>query len=83
MCGIAGYAGLDNPALLREMCDSIAHRGPDDEGVYAAPGVGLARNHAAAAKLDVVGMGGEREHGRGVRRGSRSRLHRSVRWDRG
>ena len=42
MCGITGFAGMDDEALLHDMCASLAHRGPDDAGVYSAPGVGLA-----------------------------------------
>jgi asparagine synthase (glutamine-hydrolysing) len=45
MCGIAGIVSLGaKPVLLgevRRMCAAIAHRGPDDEGFYIAPGVGL------------------------------------------
>jgi asparagine synthase (glutamine-hydrolysing) len=53
MCGIAGYAevspvtepGSDHlageRALVGRMCGVIRHRGPDDEGVHVAPGVGL------------------------------------------
>lgn len=45
MCGIAGMLSFgDKPVTLEEvrrMCDAIAHRGPDDEGFYIAPGVGL------------------------------------------
>jgi asparagine synthase (glutamine-hydrolysing) len=37
MCGIAGAVALDGgapiaPSTLKAMCDTIAHRGPDDEG---------------------------------------------------
>lgn len=38
MCGIVGYLNLDgspvdpNERIIREMCDSIEHRGPDEEG---------------------------------------------------
>lgn len=56
MCGIAGYvegkndhAGWNAPggesarahALVRQMCEAIRHRGPDDEGIHVEPGVGL------------------------------------------
>ena len=35
MCGVAGIAGGDpQRQLVREMCDLIAHRGPDDSGIY-------------------------------------------------
>lgn len=46
MCGICGIAYKDprQPAdqtILRKMTDVLAHRGPDGEGYYAAPGIGL------------------------------------------
>ena len=44
MCGIAGWVGdVDaDEAILRQMCDAIRHRGPDDEGYWIEPGrVGL------------------------------------------
>jgi asparagine synthase (glutamine-hydrolysing) len=53
MCGIAGFADslirLEEAAdrhaadvrLVGAMCGVIRHRGPDDEGVLVAPGVGL------------------------------------------
>jgi asparagine synthase (glutamine-hydrolysing) len=34
MCGIAGFLGAPDPQLLRRMCDSLVHRGPDDSGYY-------------------------------------------------
>jgi asparagine synthase (glutamine-hydrolysing) len=37
MCGICGKVSLDrgvDEALMRRMCGVLAHRGPDDEGVY-------------------------------------------------
>lgn len=45
MCGIAGIANSsgETPQLasIQRMCDAIIHRGPDDEGTYVAPYVGL------------------------------------------
>jgi asparagine synthetase B (glutamine-hydrolysing) len=40
MCSIAGKIYFDREipvqeSLIREMCDTIVHRGPDDSGVYA------------------------------------------------
>ncbi len=45
MCGICGVATSDGASvdeqLLLNMTRSIQHRGPDDEGTYHYPGVGL------------------------------------------
>ena len=46
MCGICGKLNFDressvSPALVRAMADSIAHRGPDDEGYYVSGPLGL------------------------------------------
>jgi asparagine synthase (glutamine-hydrolysing) len=45
MCGIAGiFSPGGKPVFeheVRDMCSAIVHRGPDDEGVYLAAGVGL------------------------------------------
>ena len=46
MCGICGKLLFDpgasvSPGLLRTMADTLRHRGPDDEGFYAAGPVGL------------------------------------------
>ncbi|HSL68848.1 MAG TPA: asparagine synthase (glutamine-hydrolyzing) [Longimicrobiales bacterium] len=58
MCGIAGVAAFDvrrplDPAALAPMLACIAHRGPDDEGTYAAPGVVL--GHRRLSVIDVAG----------------------------
>lgn len=56
MCGICGYAlpGHTPPeSLLRDMCVPLARRGPDAEGVYCAPGIGL--GHRRLTVLDTVG----------------------------
>src|SRR5215470_4602893 len=45
MCGIAGIVRVDGRPVLegeiRAMCGAMAHRGPDEEGVYLGEGVGL------------------------------------------
>lgn len=46
MCGIAGIYHLSGEqpverALLQTMVDSFAYRGPDDDGFYQEPGLGL------------------------------------------
>jgi asparagine synthase (glutamine-hydrolysing) len=46
MCGICGIfepgreTAID-PTRIKAMADTIRHRGPDDEGCYTAPGIGL------------------------------------------
>jgi len=57
MCGIAGifdfrgYSEVDR-ALVRRMTDILAHRGPDGDGFYYAPGIGL--GHRRLAIVDLV-----------------------------
>jgi asparagine synthase (glutamine-hydrolysing) len=45
MCGICGVIGIENPnvaePLVRRMMARLVHRGPDEEGVLAAPGAVL------------------------------------------
>lgn len=58
MCGIAGIFHLEtpkpvDPARLERMCDAIAHRGPDGQGVWTAPGVGL--GHRRLSIIDIEG----------------------------
>jgi asparagine synthase (glutamine-hydrolysing) len=57
MCGIAGYSGRFDPALLRAMADRIAHRGPDDEGFWsdATNAVGLAHRRLSIIDLSPRG----------------------------
>ncbi len=58
MCGIAGIFHLGtpkpvDPARVTKMCDAMAHRGPDGDGVWTAPGVGL--GHRRLSIIDVAG----------------------------
>jgi asparagine synthase (glutamine-hydrolysing) len=46
MCGITGIYEYKRrievpPVLIHKMNETIVHRGPDDEGIYTAPGIGL------------------------------------------
>jgi asparagine synthase (glutamine-hydrolysing) len=45
VCGIAGIVSLNGSPVefddVRAMCGTLVHRGPDDEGIYTTPGVGL------------------------------------------
>ena len=57
MCGIAGIFHYENPdrladlLILKAMTRSLAHRGPDGEGVWRRPGVGL--GHRRLAIIDL------------------------------
>ena len=58
MCGICGKVNVGRngapvePALIRAMMDTIRHRGPDDDGIYVAPGVGLGH-----LRLSIIDLG--------------------------
>lgn len=57
MCGIAGIVS-PRPAekdTLRRMAGVLAHRGPDDEGVYLGDGCGLAHRRLAILDLSPAG----------------------------
>src|SRR5438094_4869690 len=45
MCGIAGIVSADgggvDSAAIHRMCQTIVHRGPDDEGILVRDGAGL------------------------------------------
>ncbi|QDK32931.1 XrtA/PEP-CTERM system amidotransferase [Sphingomonas sp. IC081] len=58
MCGIAGIYHLEtpkpvDPARVEAMCDAIAHRGPDGQGIWTAPGVAL--GHRRLSIIDLEG----------------------------
>jgi len=58
MCGICGKVKFDRESpvsgtLLKAMADSIAHRGPDDEGFYISGQVGL-----GFRRLSIIDLAG-------------------------
>ena len=58
MCGICGVFEPERTtaidcAVLKAMSDAIVHRGPDDEGHYCAPGIGL-----AFRRLSIIDLSG-------------------------
>lgn len=58
MCGIAGIIDFINPideALLHRMNSRMAHRGPDDSGVYKYQTVGLAHHRLSILDLSRNG----------------------------
>ncbi len=56
MCGIVGIIGSQaNGATARLMAHRLAHRGPDGEGLWTAPGVALAHRRLAIQDLSEFG----------------------------
>jgi asparagine synthase (glutamine-hydrolysing) len=58
MCGIAGIVTWEKgrrvtSPLIHQMCQTLVHRGPDDEGIYAEGGVGLGMRRLSI--IDVAG----------------------------
>jgi asparagine synthase (glutamine-hydrolysing) len=58
MCGICGIVNFDtsepvNPAVVRSMTHSLAHRGPDDAGFFIEQNAGLGHR-----RLSIIDLGG-------------------------
>jgi asparagine synthase (glutamine-hydrolysing) len=58
MCGIAGIVASEpgarqDPETVRQMCDAIVHRGPDDQGFYVHDGVAL-----GIRRLSIIDLSG-------------------------
>lgn len=60
MCGIAGYWGAGDEAVLSKMTDSLAHRGPNDRGIFVSGQLGL--GHRRLSILDVSLSGHQPMH---------------------
>ena len=61
MCGIAGIFDLQSERLidrdaLHRMTDALVHRGPDEEGFFEAPGIGLGHR-----RLAIIDRGGGKQ----------------------
>ena len=66
MCGIAGIISL-NPTLvstdrLKAMTNSIAHRGPDGEGIWFNENKTVGFGHRRLAIIDLSEMGQQPMH---------------------
>lgn len=62
MCGICGIAGElakggDATRRAEKMMKKLAHRGPDDEGLFADPEAGILLGHRRLAILDLSAAG--------------------------
>ncbi len=61
MCGIAGKIKFNNqivePEDLYQMTAAIAHRGPDDEGIWISPDKKVGLGHRRLAIIDLTSAG--------------------------
>ncbi|MFL6862651.1 MAG: asparagine synthase (glutamine-hydrolyzing), partial [Allosphingosinicella sp.] len=59
MCGIAGLLSRDavTPQLVRRLTRPIAHRGPDDEGVWIDVEAGIGLGHRRLSIIDLSPLG--------------------------
>ena len=55
MCGIAGFVGAGDGAVLRRMTDRLSHRGPDAEGFFEKPDAGVFLGHRRLSIIDLAG----------------------------
>jgi asparagine synthase (glutamine-hydrolysing) len=58
MCGIAGIVGARRDgeiteAVIHRMCETIVHRGPDEEGIFVKDGAGLGMR-----RLSIIDLSG-------------------------
>jgi asparagine synthase (glutamine-hydrolysing) len=64
MCGIAGILNFNqqqvSPQILRSMGNAIAHRGPDDSGIWSNDSVGFA--HQRLSIIDTSAAGSQPMH---------------------
>lgn len=57
MCGIIGYSGSFDPARLSDALRAIAHRGPDDSGVFVDDRAEVGMGHARLSIIDPSPLG--------------------------
>ena len=67
MCGIAGVVDFDGRPVREEqilaMCGALTHRGPDGQGLYLAPGVGLGMRRLSIIDLKTGAQPVQNEDG--------------------
>ena len=61
MCGIAGHvnfgSGRADVALVHQMTDALAHRGPDGDGIFVSRDQKVVLGHRRLAILDLSKTG--------------------------
>jgi asparagine synthase (glutamine-hydrolysing) len=55
MCGIAGFVGSGDRALLERMTGALSHRGPDGSGHWQEPGGDVFLGHRRLSIVDLSG----------------------------
>ena len=55
MCGIAGFSGEGDVAVLKRMSDAITHRGPDSEGAWVDNAERVFLGHRRLSIVDISG----------------------------
>src|SRR5690349_8150216 len=53
MCGICGFTGAPDRAVLARMADAIVHRGPDDAGYWDTVDVSLGMRRLSIVDLET------------------------------
>lgn len=53
MCGICGFTGFRDDTLLQAMCESLAHRGPDEEGTLVDQDNNVSLGHRRLSIIDL------------------------------
>lgn len=64
MCGLAGFLGFPVPApavpaLLTRIAGTLAHRGPDDQGIWSEPSAGIGLAHRRLSIQDLSPLGAQ------------------------
>ena len=57
MCGLIGYSGVFNTPQLYAGLNAIAHRGPDDSGVFVDSNADIGLGHVRLSILDLSPLG--------------------------
>ena len=59
MCGIGGFSGHFSSDLLERVSRSLAHRGPDADGIWFDSGAGIGLAHRRLSILDLSSAGAQ------------------------
>lgn len=57
MCGIAGTIGWADERVIKAMTEALAHRGPDDQGLYVDKAGRVALGHRRLSIIDLSAAG--------------------------